>query len=77
MDEKILTHILNGNQIFIARDKDDDTLWLFTEQPYLNKETGEWKEAKGSECMLLDDDDVFTTLNFEDGVLKAKLSIIE
>ena len=76
MDEKILTHILNGNMVFIARDKDDDTLWLFTEQPTLNEETGEWKEAKGSESMLLDDD-VFTSLNFEDGVLKAKLSIIE
>lgn len=76
MNEKILTHILNGNQIFIARDKDDDTLWLFTEQPYFNKETGEWEEAKGSESMLLDDD-VFTSLNFEDGVLKAKLAIIE
>lgn len=37
MDEKILTHILNGNMVFIARDKDDDTLWLFTEQPTLKK----------------------------------------
>lgn len=77
MTDKLLTHILNGNMVYIARDKDDDTLWLFTEQPTLNESTGEWKEAKRSECMLLDDYDVFTSLNFEDGILKAKFEIVE
>lgn len=75
MTKKLLTHILNGYPFFIARDK-DETLCLFSEQPYLNKETGEWKEANGSECMIIDAN-VFTSLNFEDGVLKAKLEIIE
>ncbi len=75
MTDKLLTHILNGNMVFIARDK-DDTLWLFSESPNLNKETGEWCATKSSECMIIDDD-VFTSLNFEDGILKAKLEIIE